>query len=175
MAQIDSITSKTSILTLTASDPSVNDTLANEIGLGNNGYFQAASSIIGVPFQVRGLASLSSMTSETTTLTEWRVTMDDDLLAGYVPGSNLVRLTMNVEPVSASRKWFGLLHSYMEARREGLVFAGTLLIPSNGTKYTFKKGAWLQWQPFPSHSTTLQSMSYSFIFQISGIDGVLNA
>ncbi len=177
MSQFQSITSLNSILTLTASDPTVTDTIADKLGLGNSldGYDQAASSIIGVPFNVRGFASTNAIMAQSTTASEYRVTLDGGLLVGLLPTSDIINVTMDVEAPGSAKKWFDALYSYQIVRREAIHFTGVLQVPALGMTYTFTDGALINWMAFPPHSTTLQALSYSFVFKMTSLDGVLNA
>lgn len=171
-----SITSINSTLTLTAFDPTITDTINSKLfGSNVNEWANPASSLIGVPQIVKGLASNNAIDAQQTTASEYRVTLDGDLLLGLLPSNHILSITMNIEAPCQAKRWFDLLYSYQMIRREAIHFTGVIEIPGLGMKYTLVDGGIINWMAFPPHSTTLQALSYNFIFQIAGADGVLNA
>lgn len=171
-----SITSINSTLTLTASDPTITDTINSKLfNTQVTEWVNPASSLVGVPVSVRGLASTSAFMAQQTTASEFRVTLDGQLLVGLLPSSDIINVTMEIEAPCQAKKWLDAIYSYQIIRRESVHFTGVLTVPGLGMKYTFTDGALLQWTAFPSHSTTLQALAYSFVFKMSSLDGGRNA
>lgn len=171
-----SITSINSNLTLTASDPTITDTINSKLfNTQVTEWVTPASSLLGLPVLIRGLASTSAFSAQQTTVSETRVTLDGQLLSGLLPSSDIINVTMEIEAPCQAKTWLDAIYSYQIVRREAVHFTGVLDIPSIGKKITFIDGVLTQWTAFPAHSTTLQGMPYGFVFKMSSLDGDFNA
>lgn len=164
MAINRTITSINTKLTLIASNPWVNNNIADKVGLGStaSGF---VSPLIGVPLSLEGLTSDSPFKFSSKSLVETVTSFEGTVYGGYLPDAHQVELEINFVAASSSLAILQSLAKVMQVQREALKFNGTMIIPSLGKNYNLNNGYLTQWQAITNHQKTLSAVPCKFIFE----------
>lgn len=164
MAANKTITTVNTKLTLIASNPWVNNTVADKTGLGAtaSGF---VSPLINVPLSLEGMTSDNPFGFSRQTMVETATSMEGNLYGGYLATANVVELTITFVAASDSLATLQSLAKVMQVQRETLKFNGTMLVPSQGKSYNLNNGYWLEWQTIPTHAKILQPVPCRFRFE----------
>lgn len=170
MAANRTITAINTKLTLIASNPWMNNTAADAVGLGSTatGF---VSPLVGVPLSLEGMTSDNPFSFSHQTMVETATSMEGNLYGGYLATANTVELTITFIAASDSLATLQALAKVMQVQRETMKFNGTMIVPSQGKTFSLNNGYWLEWQSIPTHAKILQPIACKFRFE--SVDEVL--
>ncbi|CAK7192382.1 hypothetical protein COMNV_00578 [Commensalibacter sp. Nvir] len=164
MSANKTITAVNTKLTLIASNPWVNSTAADAVGLGST-VTSLVSPLVGVPLSLEGMTSENPFTFGNQTMVETATSMEGILYGGYLASANIVELTITFLAASDSLATLQALAKVMQVQRETMKFSGTMIIPSQGKTFNLNNGYWLEWQAIPTHGRILQPVPCKFRFE----------
>lgn len=164
MSANKTITSVNTKLTLIASNPWVNSTISDTLGVGS-AVTSLVSPLVGVPLSLEGMTSENPFTIGNQNMVETATSMEGNLYGGYLATANIVELTITFIAASDSLATLQALAKVMQVQRETMKFNGTMIIPSQGKTFALNNGYWLDWQSIPTYARILQPIPCKFRFE----------
>lgn len=129
----------------------------------NSQFTLSIPDIFPTPIVVQGYEADDSFTQEAFNIGEYRMGVDGQLSAGYTPEPK--KLTVMLNPSSASLQVFDQWAQAIESAKEQFEASAVIVLPSIGRAYNFSVGYLVNIKKLPDAKKTLQGVPYVIVWQ----------